>query len=93
MICSYTLLGYLHKTRGRQAQGLRLAMSSSSIASWHKGSLDTSVPLVSRSLLPICDLNSVQLRHLKSSLIGKGVAFPSSNGKSWNPHSVGHLTM
>ena len=79
MICSYTLLGYLKETRGTQVQRLQLTMSNSSIASSHKGSLDTSIPLMSRFLLPICNLFSV--------------VFPSSNGESWKPHTVGHLTV
>ena len=71
---------------------VRLSLSNSFVTCSLKRSLDISVPVASRALLPNCDLNSVWLRHLGSLLMGRNAAFPSSNGKSWNPHTMGHLT-
>ena len=71
---------------------LCMAVLHGSVTSPLKRSLDVLIPVVSRIMLPKINLNSVWLRHLRSVLMGKCVASPSSNGKSWNPHTVGHRT-
>ena len=70
-----------------------LAALDGSVASSLEGSLDISTPVVSRFLLPINDLYSVWLRHRVPARIRRWVAFPSPNGKSWNPHTAGKLTL
>ena len=71
---------------------LCMAVLRGSVTSPLKPSLDVFIPVVSRIMRPKINLNSVWLRHLRSVLMGNSVASPSSNGKSWNPHTVGHRT-